>query len=83
MVGLYRREGGMHRRRSDACEGLNTCDRVKRGMELDWSRMEERGPGAKRGPQGDEGEGWANEEEGSVLALAAKEGHVGWVGVHG
>lgn len=29
------------------------------------------------------GRGWANEEEGSVLALAAKEGHVGWVGVHG
>lgn len=27
--------------------------------------------------------GWANEEEGSVLALAAKDGHVGWVGVHG
>lgn len=29
------------------------------------------------------GEGWANEEEGSVLGLAAREGHVGWVGVHG
>lgn len=24
------------------------------------------------------GRGWANEEEGSVLVLAAKKGHVGW-----
>lgn len=82
MVGLYRREGECRGGGSDACEGFNTCDMGKRGMELDWSRMEERGPGAKRGPQG-EGSGWANEEEGSVPGLAAKQGHVGWVGVHG
>lgn len=87
-MGLYRREGECRGVRGDACEHLNTCDMVSgewNWIGRVWRNVALELNGAHREKGGGEalGDGWANEEEGSVLGLAAKEGHVGWVGVHG